>query len=56
MTKVKDLLICVWHEEDGEWYSDCGFSFLFNEDTPENNGFIYCPKCGNKIKYLEDLV
>lgn len=39
---------CEWSEEpdEGLWNSDCGNSFLFNDDGPIANGFKFCPYCG----------
>lgn len=47
---------CTWTylSEEGDYYeTSCGAAFTFNDDTAENNGFIYCYKCGKKIKTIK---
>lgn len=49
--KVDDL--CVWkYDTDGCWISDCGAYFEFTTGTPTKNEFIFCHKCGKKIKEI----
>jgi hypothetical protein len=43
---------CAWKEDnDGEWETSCGMTWDFTEDGPEENGLIYCPKCGKKAVF-----
>jgi hypothetical protein len=47
---------CTWTylSEEGNYYeTSCGASFVFNDDTAEKNGFVYCYKCGKRIKTVE---
>ncbi len=43
---------CKWKNEDGftYWWPDCGNELVLVEGTPSDNGMIYCPYCGKKIK------
>lgn len=42
---------CVWAEdEDGVWDTGCDNRFEFNEGTPHENKFEFCPYCGNRMK------
>jgi len=44
---------CKWTEDDaGDWDSDCGDSFIFNNDGPVENHFKFCPYCGRKLKQI----
>lgn len=45
-------MICKWTEdENGAYDSECNNKFEFlGGSSPEENGFIYCPYCGKKIK------
>ena len=48
---------CNWYQGDGEshegddyvWESECGSSFIFNEDGPVENRFEVCPFCGGRL-------
>lgn len=43
---------CKWIEEiDSQYWecSECGAAFVFETDTPKENEYYYCPKCGRKI-------
>jgi len=47
---------CAWHqeEEDSSHYeSDCGFSFFFEDDGVNDNGFKFCPSCGKPVVEVE---
>ena len=35
--------------QDSTYYSACGSTFIFNDGDCIDNGFVYCPYCGNKI-------
>jgi hypothetical protein len=49
---------CIWHEEEWAWESNCGLTWTFIDDGPEENGLRYCPKCGKIVTiisgYLND--
>lgn len=50
---------CTWTEDsNGLYNTECGHIFECMEGDPSENGFIYCPYCGDEIevaKYnLED--
>ena len=43
---------CKWDQEDegsSTYDSDCGHTFIFNDDGPTDNGFTFCPFCGGKL-------
>lgn len=41
---------CTWKDEDGfHTASCCGREFTFNDDGPVENGFKFCPYCGQPI-------
>lgn len=42
---------CEWthHEYQDYWSTDCENAFSFVDDTPSENGFLYCPYCGRKL-------
>lgn len=42
---------CAWREDaDGNWHTDCGHIFCFNDDGPIKNGFKFCGYCGSDLK------
>lgn len=44
---------CTWKMEDvnGDVYdTDCGNCFQFNDGSPEENKFKFCPYCGRHVK------
>jgi len=45
--------VCNWKkEEDNIYKTECGNYFqLTNDDSPEENGFKFCPFCSGEIKY-----
>jgi hypothetical protein len=48
---------CTWtHDEFIKgWEIGCGGLFFFVlEDSPEDNLFRFCPRCGNKLKQASD--
>ena len=49
---------CEWvYDSNHEyWGSECGDDFAFNCDGPIENGFKFCPFCGEKIKVDEDAL
>jgi hypothetical protein len=47
--------LCEWSQEDegsGRYTSPCGVAFIFNDGGPVENGFVFCPKCGKKLKEI----
>lgn len=44
---------CTWtldDSNDGEiWETSCGQAFSFTEGGVEDNGFVFCYKCGKRI-------
>lgn len=55
--------VCRWVEDEpaidweGIWGTDCGHSFIFDEEGPEENEFKCCPFCGKPIEavpYVEE--
>ena len=46
---MSDKATCVWWNEDGVWYTDCGELFEFTVDGPKENSFKYCYRCGKMI-------
>ena len=47
---------CQWMQADEDsntWAGECGIEFNLENDTPEANGMIYCPKCGKLIDSVE---
>lgn len=48
--------VCEWKLEDEEanlYLTGCQQRQLIFEGTPKENGYIYCPYCGKKIKVVE---
>ena len=50
---------CHWKDDDdgvfeSHWEADCGFEWIFTEGGPKENGMIYCPSCGKRIKALDN--
>lgn len=45
--------ICKWnldeHDEEGRYNTDCGKTMEFNDGSATDNGFVFCPFCGDKI-------
>ena len=45
--------ICEWAQQDqdfNDYGTSCGHFFTIYEDTPEENGFRYCPYCGKPLR------
>jgi hypothetical protein len=44
---------CIWTQGsenyDGEWDTSCVNVFWFNDGTPKENEFKFCPFCGHPI-------
>ena len=49
---------CDWTQDwEGHWDTECGERFIFFDGGPDNNDFVYCPYCGDRIMehpYSED--
>ena len=42
---------CTWVEDfNGYWESECGATWEFIEDGPEENRVKFCHKCGGKLE------
>lgn len=42
---------CTWTEDpDGIWYTSCEHAHEFTTGTREENGYKFCPYCGNEIQ------
>ena len=57
---IIDKTTCGWKSEllpfDSECYrTDCDNLFQFDNGTPEENGFKYCPYCSKKIQEVKWL-
>lgn len=45
--------VCKWTPADldeGTWETNCGELFTFLVGGPEENGFSYCPYCGDTLR------
>ena len=48
---MMEEIYCTWTEIDGEYFeTGCTHTFVFIDDGIEENGFVYCPYCGNAIR------
>jgi hypothetical protein len=36
------------------WRSECGESFVFEDGSPKENGFMFCPYCGHEISEIRE--
>ena len=45
--------VCIWtYNEEGDlWDTRCNEMFHFNDGTPIENDFRFCPYCGKKLLY-----
>ena len=46
-------LTCTWTQDDEDSYwaaACCDHLFEFNDGTPSENGFAFCPYCGRELK------
>lgn len=46
--------LCIWskdEDEDNIWDTGCGEIHMFINDGPEDNGYKYCPYCGNDLHH-----
>lgn len=47
----QDGKYCVWFEDDdGIWQTDCKQGHIFENGTPFQNEFRFCPYCGKRIE------
>lgn len=55
--KIQDNY-CLWILVDtydaNQWATQCGAEWIFDEGSPRENGYKFCPMCGKHIK-LQDL-
>lgn len=48
---------CVWvmgDPEDLAWETSCGRMWQFIDGGPTENGVVYCPYCGARVKEDEE--
>lgn len=47
--------MCIWrfNEDTGKYDAGCGSEFYFTDGDADDNGFDYCPFCGEYIKELD---
>jgi hypothetical protein len=44
---------CQWIEDDdGNWDTQCGDKFTFNDGGPVANGFRFCAYCGLRLEQV----
>ncbi|TBL50565.1 hypothetical protein EYY98_09000 [Obesumbacterium proteus] len=44
---------CAWiSDSEGMWLGDCGLTWTFFDDGPNENGLKYCPSCGKKVSFI----
>ncbi len=44
---------CAWISDgEGLWLGDCGLTWTFFDDGPNENGLKYCPSCGKKVSFI----
>lgn len=47
----------IYNERDDSWDTDCENKFqISNNDTPKQNGFVYCPYCGDPIREMHAVM
>jgi len=48
---------CEWtpDEELGTWDTGCGHTHLFLEAGPTENGYLFCPYCGNGLRTVAGI-
>lgn len=45
------VMACNWKQDEFNCYTtECGHAFEFNNGTPQENGFMFCPFCGCKME------
>jgi len=54
------MIRCDWAQDwDGSWHTACGNIFVFEDYTPTENRFSFCPYCGDPLiehKFIEDRI
>ena len=52
-----EIHTCTWADnEDGFYETTCGHAFVFNDGTARENGFVWCPYCGGKMRQKRNMV
>jgi hypothetical protein len=47
---------CDWKydgRDDDYWMTSCGLEWCMEAGTPQENGYVFCPRCGKPINYIE---
>jgi rRNA maturation endonuclease Nob1 len=59
---MTDKTICFWTQQGGDggtyddtWEASCDNLFVFNDGTPEQNDFKFCPYCGGKLEQVVSI-
>jgi hypothetical protein len=47
--------MCNWMNQEGYYETSCGKGFFFETGDITDNGFNYCPYCGETITELRDI-
>jgi hypothetical protein len=54
------MIRCDWAQDwDGSWHTACGNIFVFEDYTPTENRFSFCPYCGDPLiehKFIEERI
>jgi hypothetical protein len=49
---------CTWAPQDSGgsniWETECGEGFIFEDGSPKENGFLFCPYCGLELCEIEE--
>jgi len=45
---------CKWTYDDEHYVTECGEDFSFCDGDVEENGYVFCPGCGRKIKVVKE--
>ena len=61
MATTDAVTVCVWTLDADEWSGDswdtsCGEKFCFNDGSPAENKFNFCPHCGRRISEVHPEV
>lgn len=41
---------CAWEPDEDAFQTTCGNAFVLNDGDPRENGILFCPYCGGKLK------
>ena len=54
--KKRKVGVCIWKfDSQYDYYNtSCDNLFEFSADGPNENKFLYCPYCGNKLEVKPD--